>query len=148
MCAEAWKCSPTCVRGCCKHSRNESFYLKSISYWLIFYMNYIHCYLVNWLMRRFWFVWFFLISQLYMHKLPYFKMHTDHVNSTLTLSTRVYTIYIFLFLFFLIFTVLYSAPPIPVGLQSFQQNPMESSGVQWNGTGFQWIPQDCRLKLK
>ena len=26
--------------------------------------------------------------------------------------------------------------------------PVESSGIQQNGTGFQWIPQDCRLKLK
>ena len=25
---------------------------------------------------------------------------------------------------------------------------VESSGIQQNGTGFQWIPQDCRLKLK
>ena len=29
-----------------------------------------------------------------------------------------------------------------------RQNPVESSGIQRNGTGFQWIPQDCRLKLK
>ena len=40
-------------------------------------------------MRRFWFFWFFLIFQLYLHQLLYFKMHTDHVNSTLTSSTRV-----------------------------------------------------------
>ena len=29
-----------------------------------------------------------------------------------------------------------------------RRNPVESSGIQRNGTGFQWIPQDCRLKLK
>ena len=86
--------------------------------------------------------------QLYLHKLRYFEMHADHVNSTLTLSTRVYTMSILLFLFFLIFTVLYIAPPIPVRLQWFWQNPVESSAVQRNGTGFQWIPQDCRQKLK
>ena len=52
-------------------------HLKCIPYWLIFYIitsipniskhillfqvNYYNCLLVNWLMRRFWFVWFFLI---------------------------------------------------------------------------------------
>ena len=53
-------------------------------------------------------------------------MCTDHVNSTLTLSTRVYTISIILFLFFLIFAVLYSASPIPVKLQSFWWNTVMS----------------------
>ena len=93
--------------------------------------------LVNWLMRRFWFVWFFLNFQLYLHKLPYFEMHTDHVNSTLTLSTRVYTMSILLFLFFLFFTVLYTAPPHSC------QTPVilaESSGIQWSPAEWNWIP--------
>ena len=38
--------------------------------------------------------------------------------------------------------VLYSAPPIPVGIQSFQWNPVESSGVQWNPVEWDRIPVD------
>ena len=63
------------------------------------------------------------------------------------INRSLYHVYSFVPLLFLIFTVLYIAP-IPVELRSFQQNPVESSGVQCHGTGFQWIPQDFRLKLK
>ena len=39
-------------------------------------------------------------------------------------------------------TVLYSAPPIPVGIWSFWWNLAESSGVQWNPAEWDWIPVD------
>ena len=39
-------------------------------------------------------------------------------------------------------SVLYSAPPIPVGIWSFQWNPAESSGVQWNPAEWDQIPVD------
>ena len=39
-------------------------------------------------------------------------------------------------------SVLYSAPPIPVGIWSFRWNPAESSGVQWNPAEWDWIPVD------
>ena len=117
-------------------------HLKFIPHWLIFYINYIYTkyiqtyttflnkllqLLVSQLThKKFWFVWFFLIFQLYLHKLPYYKMHTDHVNFFVPLFSP----------FLQYFTV---APPIPVGLQSFWRNPVESSGVQWNGSGFHRI---------
>ena len=41
-----------------------------------------------------------------------------------------------------IFPVLFTVPPL------FLSESGHSSGIQRNGTVFQWIPQDCRLKLK
>ena len=38
--------------------------------------------------------------------------------------------------------VLYSAPPIPVGLRSFRWNPVESGGMGPESTGIHWIPPD------
>ena len=38
--------------------------------------------------------------------------------------------------------VLYSAPPIPVGLWSFQWNLVESGGIQWSPVEWDWIPVD------
>ena len=42
----------------------------------------------------------------------------------------------------------FTVPPIPVRLWSFWQNPVESSGVQQNGTRIQWIPPGSRMELK
>ena len=59
-------------------------------------------------------------------------------------------------------TIIYTPPPIPVGLRLFQKvrsdsgripvgltgihwNPVDSSGLQWipvDSSGFQWIPVD------
>ena len=37
-----------------------------------------------------------------------------------------------------VFPVLYSAPPIPVGLRSFRRNPVESGGMGPESSGFHW----------
>ena len=42
--------------------------------------------------------------------------------------------------------VLFDAPQIPAGMHSFRRIPQESTGCQWNGTGFHRnLPQynDC-----
>ena len=88
----------------------------------------------------------FLIFSLDLHYLPYWEIRTDHVNNTPTLLTMVYIIYVYL-------PVLYSAPPIPAGIRSFQWNsggilqesshssgiPVDSSGIllefHWNENG-------------
>ena len=88
-------------------------------------------------MRRFWFVWFFLIFQLYLHKLPYFEMHTDHVKSTLTLLTRVYTMSILLFLFFPHFHSTLQCPPYSCWTPVIAA---ESSRIQWSPVVWNCIP--------
>ena len=93
-------------------------------------------------MRRFWFFWFFLILQLYLHQLPYFEMHTGHVNSTLTSSTRVYTMSILLFLFFPHFHSTLQCPYfcwIPV-IPVDSSHSSHSSGIQWSPVEWNWIP--------
>ena len=42
----------------------------------------------------------------------------------------------------LLLAVLYSAPPIPVGVRSFWRNPVESSGMGPESTGIHWTPLD------
>ena len=57
-------------------------FIPSISkHTLLFTMTYYNCLFVKSLTRTFWFVWFFLIFQLYLHNLPYLEMCTDHVYS-------------------------------------------------------------------
>ena len=57
-------------------------FIPSISkHTILFTINYCNCLFVKSLTRTFWFVWFFLIFQLYLHKLPYLEMCTDHVYS-------------------------------------------------------------------
>ena len=63
-------------------------------------------------------------------------MHTDHVNSTLTSSTRVYTISILLFLFFPHF---HSTLQCPYSCWT-PVIPAESSGIQWSPVEWNWIP--------
>ena len=57
-------------------------FIPSISkHTLLFTINYYNCLFVKSLTRTFWFVWFFPNFQLYLHKLPYLEMCTDHVYS-------------------------------------------------------------------
>ena len=76
--------------------------------------------------------------QLYLHKLPYFEMHTDHVNSTLTSSTRVYSFVPLFSSFSQYFTV-------PLFLldsshsNRIQWNPVESSGMELDSREFHRI---------
>ena len=64
-------------------------------------------------------------------------MHTDHVNSTLTLSTRVYTMSILLFLFFPHF---HSTLQCPRYFCWTSVIPAESSRIQWSPVEWNWIP--------
>ena len=68
-------------------------FIPSISkHTLLFTINYYNCLFVKSLTRTFWFVWFFLIFQLHLHKLPYLEMCTDHINHTSTLSITVHIV--------------------------------------------------------
>ena len=68
-------------------------FIPSISkHTLLLRINYYNCLLVKSLTKRFWFFWFFLIFQLYLHKLPYWEMHKNHINSTPTLSITVHIV--------------------------------------------------------
>ena len=114
-------------------------------------INYYNCLLVNWLMRRFWFILFFLIFSAIFAQITIFRnAHRPCQQYPNIVNKSLYYVYSFVPLFpsFLQdFTVpLFLSDSSHSG--RIQWNPVESSGVQQNGTGFQWIPQDCRLKLK
>ena len=57
------------------------YYIHTSKHTILFTINYYNCLFVKSLTRTFWFVWFLPIFQLYLHKLPYLEMCTDHVYS-------------------------------------------------------------------
>ena len=57
------------------------YYIHTSKHTLFFTINYYNCLFVKSLTRTFWFVWFLPIFQLYLHKLPYLEMCTNHVYS-------------------------------------------------------------------
>ena len=94
-------------------------------------INYYNCLLVNWLMRRFWFILFFLIFSAIFAQITIFRnAHRPCQQYPNIVNKSLYHVYSFLPLFPHFHSTLHCPPPFL----------SESSGVQWSPAEWNWIP--------